>query len=372
MGKVLIIQRDLGGGGAEKVLIDILNHFDYSNYQVTLLLIYQTGVYLEDINPNVIVKSIYNPNKYKVKILQSIYCRVKNFLYEKYPKWVYKYFIDKQYDIEIAFLEGESTKFLSKSTNAKSKKIAWIHTDIMSFEEKRRIREKSYYKNIDRVVCVSQECKQKWKLAYPEYIGKAKVIYNLIDVEKIREKAKERIENLAKAPIVIGVGRLVEEKRFDLLIRAHKALIDEGIGHKLYILGEGNERENLLKLCKELNVQMTVHLKGFIKNPYPYIQRADVFVLPSDIEGFSLVVCEAISLGKAIVATKCTGPNELLENGTYGKLVDCGNYDALKDAIKTILENVSSKKYYEQQSVKKSKQFSVQYCMNQIYETFKE
>lgn len=364
---VLIIQRDLGGGGAEKVLIDILNNFDYSRYNVTLLLIYKIGVYVQQINKNVNVQFVYDPKKYKSKIMQSIYCRFKTYLYDKHPKLLYKWFVDKNYDIEIAFLEGETTAFLYNSSNINSKKIAWVHTDISKYTEIRLNKEKIYYEKIDHIICVSKEAKKNFDKMYPKYIEKSSVIYNLIDCKLIKKHSNKPVSITSNVPLIIGVGRLSEGKRFDVLIKSHKLLIDDGVNHKLIILGTGSKESELKHLIKELNVENSVELLGFKKNPYPYIKLADVFVMSSDFEGFSLVTCEALVLGKAIVSTKCTGPIELLEDGKYGQLVECDNPMQLKEAIKRILINDKLKRDYEMKSVERSKMFNSKKTIEEIY-----
>ena len=367
---ILIIQRDLGGGGAEKVLIDILNNIDYKKYNITLQLIYKTGVYIDSINKNVNVFSIYDPKKYKNRIIQSIYCRFNTFLYEKYPKVLYKLFIDKGYDVEIAFLEGETTKLLYNSSNKSSKKVAWVHIDMNSHDKSLLEKEKKYYERIDEVICVSNDCKKTFDNCFPKYKRKSKTLYNLIDVKKICNLAKEDVAFDSTIPCIIGVGRLTRQKRFDLLIRAHKLLIDEGIKNKLIILGDGESRGDLINLIKKLKVEKSVELVGFKKNPYPYIKKSDIFVMSSDYEGFSLVVAEAIALGKPIVSTRCVGPEEILNGGEYGQIVECGNQNELKEAIKKLLKDDKLKEYYQQKSQERRNSFNIENIMKQIYEIF--
>lgn len=365
---ILFIIPTLGGGGAEKVLVNILDNMDYKKYNVTLILHCKSGVYLNDIKANVKIKYIYDPNCFKYRYVQSIYYRVRMFLYNKFPNFLHKLLAGNKNDVEIAFLEGEPVKFLSNSSNKKSKKVAWIHTDIKSFDRMYIDRASKYYEKIDEIICVSNDAKKSFDEVYPQYRQKVSVIYNLIDIDNIREICDEDITHKFKKNTIIGIGRLINEKRFDILIKAHKLLIEDGIENELIILGEGSKRNDLESLIKNLEIERTVKLMGFKSNPYPYIKNADVFALSSDIEGFPLVVCESLVLGKAIVSTDCTGPREILDNGKYGLISKKGNEFELKENLKKVLLDKNVRKYYENKSIERSKIFNVEEAIKEIYE----
>lgn len=364
---ILFIIPTLDGGGAEKVLVNILNKMDYKKCNVTLILHCKSGIYLKDINKNVKIKHIYNPNYFKYRYFHSIYYRVIMFLYNKFPKLLHKLIAGNRNDVEIAFLEGEPVKFLSNSSNKKSKKIAWIHTDIKSFDRIRLKNSSKYYEKMDDIICVSNDAKKSFDEVYPQYTQKVSVIYNLIDIDNIREICDEDITHKFKKNTIIGIGRLINEKRFDVLIKAHKLLIEDGIENELIILGEGSKRDDLESLIKNLEIERTVKLMGFKSNPYPYIKNADVFALSSDIEGFSLVVCESLVLGKSIVSTNCTGPREILDNGKYGLIYNKGSEFELKENLKKVLLNKNIRKYYENKSIERSKIFNADEAMKEIY-----
>lgn len=366
MKNILFIIPTLGGGGAEKVLIDILNNMNYKKYNVTLLLHCKSGVHLESVNSNVKIKNIYDPNKFKARYIHSIYYRIVMYLYNQFPKVLYSLLIRHKQDVEIAFLEGEAVKFLNNSNNENSKKIAWIHTDFNTFDRKILKDNFKYYQCIDKVVCVSNDAKKSFQSVYPEYKDKATVIYNLIDKETIIKKANLSHDNKLSKNTILGIGRLVKEKRFDVLIKAHKLLLEDGINNELVIIGNGNEEENLKILIKELGIEDSVKLIGFKANPYPYIKQCDVFVLSSEVEGFSLVLCESIILGKAIVSTDCTGPREILNDGEFGLLSPKNDEINLKENIKKLILDEELKTYYGNKSIERSKIFNVEETMNQI------
>ena len=149
-------------------------------------------------------------------------------------------------------------------------------------------------------------------IALPEEMKR--VIAKVAEAE--REKPKKRKFT------IVAVGRLVEAKRFDRLINVCGMLKQNHYDVDTWIIGEGHLRNELEDQIKELHLQDNVFLLGFKNPPYAYMREADLFVSTSDVEGYPLVVCEAMTLGLPIVATKITGPMELLENNRYGLLVE--------------------------------------------------
>jgi len=133
-------------------------------------------------------------------------------------------------------------------------------------------------------------------------------------------------------------------KRFDKLLNVHKRLIDKGIEHEVWILGEGGDRKALEAQIDRLGIGKTCFLPGFV-NPYPYLCAADVFVMTSDYEGLPVVICEAMVMAKPIVATAVTGPSELLENGKYGVLTENAEA-AIETALQTMLEQPKLRESY--------------------------
>lgn len=358
MKKILIIQESLGGGGAEKVLNDILNGFDYDNYKVDLALIAnEDDVYSKKINKKVTIKSFFPKLKFKNKILEKIYKQLKIWHVKKSYLYI-PWFLKKDYDIEISFLEGPSTEILAKSRNKKSKKIAWVHTDLTKIRRISIDREREAYGKMDKILVVSNDAKEKFNELYSEYSTKVEVLYNLIDTNNVIKLGVEKLDFTFGKNSLIAVGRLNKQKRFDKVIKAHKELLDEGIENNLIILGEGDERANLENLIKKLKIEDTVKLLGFNENPYKYIKNADIYVMSSDVEGFSLVVAEALILGKAVVATKCAGPMEILGDSEYGLLVKDQTVETLKDGIKELLLDESKKNKFEEKALERSNIFN--------------
>lgn len=354
MKKVLIIQESLGGGGAEKVLKDILDGVDYNNYEIDLALISNDDdIYSDKINKKVNIKNYFPNLNIKNTFFNKVYKQFKIW-HVKYSYIYIPFLLKKDYDIEIAFLEGPSTEILARSKNKKTKKIAWVHTDLTKLRRISKEKEKLIYRKMDKVVTVSKDSKEKFLSLYPENEKKVTVLYNLINKKNILKLSKEKVEIELKDNTLIAVGRLNKQKRFDRLIKAHKKLLEDGVINNLLILGEGDERNSLENLIEELNLSSSVKLLGFKNNPYKYVKNSDIYVMSSDVEGLPLVVAEALTLGKVIVSTRCTGPMEMIGNNEYGILTKENSSDSLKESLKEILLDKEKQKYLEEKALERS------------------
>lgn len=367
--KILFVQETLEGGGAEKVLIDILNNFNYEKFSVDLLLIKKTGIYLKEINENINVMYLYKKSNFNFldKLKNNLYSK---FLVKKFSNLLFKVKVNKNYDCVVAFLEGPSSEFVS-NIKVDSKKILWVHSDLRKLRRLKLSEEKIIYSKANKIICVSNEVKKGLNELYPETLDKSQVIYNLIDIKNIIKKSNEKINYKFNSINIVAVGRLIESKRFDLMIRAHKEVIDRGINHDLIILGEGPLKESLISLVRELGVEKSVKFLGFLNNPYPYIKKSDIYIMASEYEGLPLVICEALTLKKIIISTNCTGPSELLGEGE-GVLIPCGDYKELANQIINVLSYSEDEKYKILNKIdKKIKLFNVKDIMEEIYLNFK-
>ena len=273
--KILFFIENLSGGGAEKVLQNLVNNMDKEKFDITVQTVWKDNPDGR-LNENIKYKYIY-PN----------YSKINNYKYRLSVllKKFYPLHIKDDYDIEVAYLECGATKVISTSTNKNAKKIAWVHCDLskkMSNINEFKKKSVNWYKKFDKVVCVSKDVEKSFKSIYGNDFD-TEVIYNVIDDYSIREKANEIINDYCfdeKIPTIVAVGRLSKEKRFDRLVEAHKILLDEGFLNKLLIIGEGDEREKLEQIIKTSGVQKTATLLGFKNNPYPYIKNAELLALP--------------------------------------------------------------------------------------------
>lgn len=201
---------------------------------------------------------------------------------------------------------------------------------------------KRFYPWADAIVAVSYGVEEDLVARTGIPKEKIRVIYNPVITPDLFAKAEEPLDHPwfepGEPPVILGVGRLTEEKDFPTLIRAF-ALVRKERPARLMIFGEGEDRAKLEALVRELGLEQDVALPGFVANPYKYMRRAAVFVLSSRWEGFANVLVEAMALGTPVISTDCpSGPAEILEGGRWGWLVPVGNVGEMANAIKAVLQ----------------------------------
>lgn len=359
--KILIIHNNLGGGGAEKILLTLLEQLHPPKYEVTLLLIKNKGIYLDSIPKYVNLQYMID-----VSNGDKPFPTDSNILSE-----FYKENIDDDYDIEIAFLEGSPTKLLSYSTNEHSKKIAWVHIDLekvhWTYSYYQNLQEEiECYQKMDKIVFVSENAKRGFERLFYKKNLNSIVIKNPIDYTRIQLASKQYFVHYEGFTCVI-VGNLVTRKGHSRLIHSMGRLFQLGYRFHLYIIGEGNEESSLKELCSILAISEYVHFTGFQRNPYPYIANADLLISSSISEGYPLVSCEALALKIPILATECTGNSDVLKNGKYGLLVH-NSEEGLYCGLKSILDSSSFYMQLKYKAILGSQDCKFQTRINQIKE----
>jgi glycosyltransferase involved in cell wall biosynthesis len=199
-----------------------------------------------------------------------------------------------------------------------------------------------YYPWADEIVAVSQGVADDLLELTDLPPSKVRVLPNPVVTPELVQRAAEPLDDpwftAGAAPVVLGAGRLDQQKDFPTLIRAFAAVRSRRPA-RLVILGEGPERGQLESLVEELGITADVRLPGFVSNPFSYMARAAVFVLSSAWEGMPGVLIQAMACGAPVVATDCeSGPREALAGGKYGRLVPVGDHLALADAIAGTLD----------------------------------
>lgn len=374
--KILFMLNGLHGGGAEKVFHTFINNLDSNKYELTIYTMHPENIdsYIS-YNGKMTYKSVFGNLKCKTavgKILSYLLTRIKGKLFAVLPSKVfYRLFIREKADVEVAFIEGESTKIISGSTNDKSKKYAWVHIDLeknpwTDFLYRSAEDEREHYLAFDKILCVSDSVRDAFIRKYHFDGERVGTQYNPLDRNDILKKSEEKAELSNHTRLrMITVGRLVEQKGYDRLIRIADRLKKDGCSFELLILGEGTERAKLEKMISDSTLENNVVLFGFQDNPYCYMKESDLFVCSSRTEGFSTVVSEAIVLGLPIVSTDCAGVRELF--GEY----DCGlitenNEEALYNALFEILTYPERLKHYSEESKKRGEGFSLERTMKEI------
>lgn len=386
MKKVLFVVHTLQMGGAEKVLLNLLKNINKEKYDITVLAIVNDGIYIDELKKIEKVKYRYVFPAYfqksradKESKYHKLSNKVMNYIWRSYlrkikyhPKRIYKKGVGKeQFDVEIAFLEGKVAKVVANSTNPNSKKICWIHTDIHNTSGysifKNEKEEKKTYAIFEQIVCVSHDVKEQFsnKIGITEHIS---VQVNPIDSKDILEKAKEPLPEGFQTDklVVVAVGRLVKEKGFDRLLEAHKHLLEKGLQHEVWIVGEGREREGLEEQIEQNHLEKNVKLVGYSSNPYQYINRADIFICSSRIEGLSSVVLEATILQKPIISTMCAGAKDILGEPGQAAIIVENSTEGIEKGLEELLSSEETRKAYHEKIQKRRKLFEIEHAIKEI------
>ena len=337
MKKILFIDGSLSCGGAEVLLVNYANLLS-KYYDVTILTSENYHDELSNkLNKSIKYLSIINTSNYFIfRILQFIMMKILSYnILIKYLYYVKKVNLD-EFDYVVPFLEGFSTN-LVKKVNAI--KYAWVHTDLIDNNwcyKKDEINE--VYKNYNKIIFVSEEILRKYQLKYltdNRFIA----VHNMLDIDLIKKLSNESKVNEDNTLFtIISVGRLEKVKGYERLLEAAIRLNKEGLLFKVIIIGNGSQYDYLKNMIVENQMEKVIYLCGFQENPYKFIAKADLFILPSFAEGLPNVLYEALILEKPVIATKNAGSLEVLNNGEYGMLVENslnGIYLALKKVLKS-------------------------------------
>lgn len=388
MKKILFIMNDLECGGAQKALISLLDNFDYSKYEVDLMLLNQRGIFMKSIPEK--VNLLPEPKYYKYfnmpikeavidliklkkyKILFSRLVSVIKFKTEKnsaiLEQKLWKNFsvslekVDKKYDVAIGFLEKTPIYFCIDKVKAK-KKFGWIHTNYTSMGIDCRL-DKPYFEKLDKIITVSEGSAKILKNTFVSERDKVITINNIITSNTIYKLAEEKVEFDNKYINVVTVGRLTAAKGYDLAIEACKNIVDKGYKIKWYVIGEGEEREKLQKMIKERNLENNFILLGLKENPYPYIYGSDIYCQTSIFEGIGISITEAKILNKPIVITNFESSEEQIKNNFDGIICDMNSEKVAESIIKLIKNKSLCRKFSNNLS---KKDISNRYEIEKLY-----
>lgn len=352
--KILFLIPNLAHGGAERVLINLVNNLDKSKYDVTVQTLFDVGVNRKYLTSGVRYIAGFRYQFRGNSHFQKLFS----------PCFIYNNLVKENYDIIVSYLEGISARIISGCHNPQTKKVAWIHTGMTT--EKiascgfRSLSEAQLcYSAYNMVVSVSTDVRNNF-LKYFHDINTC-VLYNTNETEQIMRKAEE---NPGVTPFfnsqfcVCSVGKLIPVKGFDRLLNVHKRLIDEGLVHTVYILGIGEEEKSLRQKIREYGLEDSFILLGFRDNPYQYVSRCDLYVCSSRREGFSTAVTEALIVGTPVVSTDCSGARELLgEHDEYGLVVE-NSEEGIYQGMKRMLSEPGTLAHYRSMAAERGKDFS--------------
>lgn len=341
--KVLFAAYSLDVGGIETALVTLLNYLN-DKYDITLALEKKQGIFLDKIPENVKVIE-YKISESKNPLIRKI----QNFVKQLMFKLKYK----NKFDSSVCYATYSfPCSFMAR--NASKNAFLWVHNNYMNFYEDNILKYRKFFKDLKvydykNIIFVSKLDKRVFAAQFPECSKKAMVCNNLIDYKSIIKKSEEPIEDMKKEEVktFINIGRHDEkQKKLSRIINATKKLNNEGYKFRVVFVGKGSDTKEYKELSKKTK---NIEFLGAKKNPYPYLQLADCFIMSSQFEGYPVVLVESQILGKPIVTTDISDVKEDID-GKYGIVVDnseTGVYKGMKEFLDKsfISEKFDAEKY---------------------------
>ena len=362
MTKILFLIHDLGHGGAEKVLVNLVNNMDPEQFDISVTALFGGGVNEQFLAPHVRFRAIFPrsfPGNSHVMKLFS-------------PKLLHRLYVKEHYDIEVAYLEGPAARIISGCTDPDTKTVCWLHCTMKSAEEFavgfRSVEEaKQCFSRFDRGVFVSKGVMEAFRAYCP--MEHMQVLHNTNESDKILTLAQEPVpaDLFHEGELsLIGVGKIEEVKGFDRLARIHARLRREGYPVHTYILGQGSRESELRRFLENEGMTDSFTFLGYQTNPYKFVKNADLFVCSSHSEGFSTAATEALIVGTPVCTTRVSGMDELLgENNEWG-IVTENDEEALYQGIRQLLKDPALLEMYRRQAAVRGTNFSTGHTVGQV------
>lgn len=331
--RIALFLRFLGGGGAERVTLNLSSGFLAQGLSVDLLLSNGDSPHLWQVPQGVRVIDFGDP-----RVSSSLKSLV-HYLRKEQPIALLS---GLHYTSEVAilakYLSGKSTRVIVTEHNSLSREMK---SESSLFRQAIPLATRILYPLADSIVAVSNGVALDLAKTTGLDSDRINVIYNPVITLELIEKSKEPVDHPwfkpDALPVILGVGKLEAQKDFPNLIRAFSQVI-KVLPSRLMILGWGPDRGKLEALVRQLGLEDAIALPGHVDNPFKYMAKSSVFVLSSAWEGLPTVLIEAMAVGTPVVSTDCeSGPSEILVEGKYGYLTPVGDSNALATAILKVL-----------------------------------
>lgn len=341
MKKLLFVMETLNSGGAERSLVNLLTELVRYDYRISLLLFRQEGAFLKQLpdgvtlleTPPELKKLMYPFSKEKKRLNRKTAANLFSRLHEKesllrrgyrwknfYSKWIPK--LPGHYDTAIAFISGEIMYYVDEKVNA-DRKIVWVHNDYRTARHPKKY-DYPHLKNMDAIVSISDQCVDILKEVFPEWQEKIVMLPNITSSAATRCRAEEYwpkeydgCENR-----ILSVGRLNNQKGFDMAVSAAALLKRRGVSFRWFVIGNGEKQQELEQQIKGEGVEDVFFLIGTRENPYPYMKHCTVLAQTSRYEGKSVVLDEAKILGAPIAVTNYPTVADQVADGKEGIVME--------------------------------------------------
>jgi len=338
--RIVFIIPNLGKGGAERVLANVIEDLDRRIFEISCVFYDSRHTYTIANDINIFTLSLMGSTNVIKKIYLSFarIIKIRNIINSQYP------------DVVVSFLPGVNlTAIAARMVSSHKHKLIISEHSIPSLHlfgitnNFLKLLLRLLYNKADAIIAVSKGVKNDLIMNFGIDRNKIIVINNPINKERIQILSKEKIIELklfdSPIPVIITAGSLTEAKGQEYLLRAFK-VVRTTINCKLLILGEGHKEYVLKKIATRLGIINDITFMGFQSNPYKFIAHSSVFVLSSLWEGFSNVLVEAMACNVPVISTDCkSGPREIISHMSDGILVPVKNEQKLAEAITLVLTN---------------------------------
>ena len=378
--KMLIVGITMSAGGSEKSFLSFADHIDYEKWDVTLLLAEKKGALLSLVPPQIKIETMPDGEIMEINAANAKKILLKKYVaknpirifplavnsiktavakgdkkvYAKNRLWLSAMKTMKshpgEYDLAIAYW-GDRTMFYTVDKVCAKKKIAWLHFDYRHPPREDALYEK-YFMRCDKVVTVSGEIERSLAEALPAVREKIVTMENIVDAEQIKRLAKlgngyaDGFDGIR----ILTVGRICEQKGYDIALPALARLKKEGFEFRWYALGEngGEYAEKIRHMAHEFGMDDDFVMLGTTENPYGYIKECDVYFQPSRHEGKTMAVEEAKILCRPILITDYRTASEQLSGGELGLI--CGiSEEKIEDAMRKMLSDASLRAHFSEE-----------------------
>ncbi len=361
--KILFLIHDLGVGGAEKVLVNLVNHMDRNVFDITVISLFGGGVNEQFLAPHIHYRVVWKRTIRGNVMLMKLFS----------PEILHRICIKDHYDIEVAFLESPIARIISGCQDKKTKLVSWIHIEqkganrgagaFRSYEEAL-----ACYMKFTQVVCVSKQVKECFRRNFPK-VKEPIILHNTVEADKIISLSNEKIKEVTFNPEelkVIGVGKITPVKGFDKLARIILKLREGGYPIHFYALGTGPDQGKIENFLQTNYAEAYYTFLGYQTNPYKFVSKCDLFVCASTNEGFSTAATEALILGIPVCTVDVGGMREMLGDNNEWGIITENNEQALYEGIKDLIQNTDKLKYYKEKAEERGKHFSTEETVKQV------